>query len=368
MKRLIPLALTSLLALSVATLPVQAATTYTGDRVDGAPVIDQLDIADLPAGQTTRLWFRVSDQAIGQGWYVPVIVIKGAKPGARLLLTAGIHGDELNGLAVIDRLVAETDPATLSGSIVTIPGLNSPGLLHSTRAFSSTGGTGGANLNRLMPGNPHGSPSDLYASRLWSKLFIGNADLAVDLHTQSQGSTYPMYIFAETGGARAMADLIGADVINMDPGVDGAVENMLNAHGFSAITLELGGAETFDAAMIERGVKGLRNLMRAHAMIPGKAEALKTGFVGNTTLDVTSPRGGYAYLKVRLGDTVKAGDLLATVHDGLGRETGRVLAPHDGQVLSHITDPRVEPGQMTVRLIWWDAKGVCAQTGCPPKK
>lgn len=143
---------------------------------------------------------------------------------------------------------------------------------------------------------------------------------------------------------------------------------MLNAHGFSAITLELGGAETFDTAMIERGVKGLRNLMRAHTMIPGKTEALKTGFVGNTTLDVTSPRGGYAYLKVRLGDTVKAGDLLATVHDGLGRETGRVLAPHDGQVLSHITDPRVEPGQMTVRLIWWDAKGVCAQTGCPPKK
>jgi len=368
MKFLIPLALTSALALSLPSVPVQAATVYTGDRVDGAKVIDRLDISDLPAGETTRLWFRVSDQAIGQGWYVPVIVIKGAKPGARLLLTAGIHGDELNGIAVIDRLVAETDPKTLSGSIVAIPGLNTPGLLHSTRAFTSTGGTGGANLNRLMPGNEHGSASDLYASRLWSKLFIGNADLAVDLHTQSRGTTYPMYIFAETAGARAIADYIGADVLNMDPGVDGAVENMLNAVGFSAITLELGESESFDTVMIDRGVKGIRNLMRGHAMISGAPETLKTGMIGNTVLDVTSPRGGYAYVKVKLGDQVKAGDLLAVVHDGLGRETGRITAPHDGQVLSHVTDPRVDPGQMAVRLIWWDDKGVCARTGCPEKK
>jgi hypothetical protein len=143
-----------------------------GDRIDGAPIIERLDAASLPRGQMHRFYFRAGDQNTGQGWYVPVMVMTGAKPGPRLLLTAAIHGDELNGIAVIHKLFAETDPRTLKGAIVAVPGLNTPGLIASNRNLQSSNDGGGAvNLNRVMPGNPDADEfGAFYAGRLWSNL------------------------------------------------------------------------------------------------------------------------------------------------------------------------------------------------------
>ena len=105
--------------------PVAAATDRVGS-IDGVAIVDRLDVADLPAGQMQRFWFRAGETAIAQSWYVPVIVVKGARPGPKLLLTAAIHGDELNGIDVIHQLVAGLDPAQMAGTLVAVPGLNTP--------------------------------------------------------------------------------------------------------------------------------------------------------------------------------------------------------------------------------------------------
>ncbi len=146
---------------------LSAQAVRTGDRNDGTPMIDRLDGGDFAPGQVHRFWFRISDNAIGQAWYVPVVVVKGARPGHQLLLTAGIEGDELNGIDVILKLVRTIDPAQLSGTIVTVPGLNTPGLLHHSRPFALGEGADGANLNWLMPGDVTSSArASLYAGRL----------------------------------------------------------------------------------------------------------------------------------------------------------------------------------------------------------
>ena len=92
------------LALLVAA-PTLAATEAAGS-LDGVTIIDRLDVNDIAAGSVQRFWFRAGMSPVGQPWLVPVVVIKGAQPGPRLLLTAGIHGDELNGIAVLHRLLA----------------------------------------------------------------------------------------------------------------------------------------------------------------------------------------------------------------------------------------------------------------------
>ncbi len=344
-----------------------ATTVKTGDRIDGVAVIDRLDVADLPAGSESKFFFRVIDQSIGQGWYVPVIVIKGAKSGVRLLVTAGIHGDELNGIAVIHQLAVSIDPKTLSGTLVMVPGLNTAGLLHSTRGFTSNEiGTNGDNLNRAMPGSEDGGPSSRYAARLWSQLFIGNADYAIDLHTQSRGGSYPGYVFAQTSAARRIADMLRPDVIGMDPGIEGTVENMLNPAGIPAVTYELGSPERFDEGMIGRAAKGIRNVMIDKAMLTGKPDLSDPApYVGNVVTDIASPRGGLAHTLVRLGQDVQAGDAVATISNPFGEITATLTAPLSGHVLSVITDPRIEPGVMVVRLITWSDQGVCTRDGCP---
>jgi predicted deacylase len=345
-----------------------AATILTGDRIDSVDVIDKLDVTDRPAGSSAHYYFRVMDQALGQGWYVPVIVIKGVRSGPKLLLTAGIHGDELSGIAAIQQIVKDIDPKTLSGSVVAVPGLNTPGLLHSTRGFTpTTSRSDDGNLNRLMPGNSNSdSPAEIYAARLWNGLIWGNADIVIDMHTQSHGTVYPLYAFAKTAAARHIADLIQPDIINMDPGVKGSVETTLDDDGVTAITLEMGGAEVFDPQMIARAVRGVRNVMIDQGMIAGQIDLSgPTPYVGNTDLDVTTPRGGYAHLKVALGDVVKAGQTLAVVTDPFGDAVATVTSPQDGKVLSMATDPRRDQGDMLVRVIYWSPTGVCAQTGCP---
>jgi uncharacterized protein len=80
-----------LLGAALAAIPAQAATAFTGDILDGVKVISQLDVSDLEGGKKHRFLFQGVEMATGQRWLVPVMVAKGANPGKRILLSAGVH-------------------------------------------------------------------------------------------------------------------------------------------------------------------------------------------------------------------------------------------------------------------------------------
>ena len=358
--------LAALVLLHTAT-PLSAQTNPTGDRLDGTAVIDRLDAADLAPGEVHRFWFRAGDTALGQAWYVPVIVVKGAHPGQRLLLTAGIHGDELNGIDVIQQLSHRIDPATLSGTLVMVPGLNTPGLTNGTRLFTPRGGTDGDNLNRVMPGKDEAGTylSRTYAHRLWNRLMRPNADRAIDLHTQSAGTAYVFYAFASSPEARAIAESVAPDIIRLDPGERGTVENEMVPAGVPAITLEIGHPEIFDAAMNARTIDGILRVMEDMDMLAdGTApHATVTPFVGNKQEEVRSPRGGWARLLVALNQDVVAGQPVATLSDAFGRTIATLTAPVSGRVSSTATDPRRDEGSMLLRIAYWSDDPACA-AGC----
>ena len=347
--------------------PVAAQTNRTGDRLDGTAVIDRLDARDLKRGEVHRFWFRAGDTALGQAWYVPVVVVQGAKPGPRLLLTAGIHGDELSGIAVLHRLARAVDPATLSGSLVMVPGLNTPGLNNSTRSFTPRGGTGGDNMNRVMPGKdtPGSSLADIYAHNLWHRLMRPNADRMIDLHTQSRGTSYNLYAFVSSPEAREIAEAIAPDTIRLDPGQRGTVENEMVPDGVPAITLELGAPEVWDDAMITRSHDGILRLMAKMAMLPASAAPPATAkpFVANNQAQVRSPMGGWVTLHVRLNDMVTQDQPVATISDAFGRNRTTLTAPVAGQIVAIATDPRNDVGDMVVRIGYNDPDPKCA-AGC----
>ena len=351
-----------LLALAIAA-PANAATERVGS-LDGAAIIDRLDAADIAPGTTERLWFRAGTSALAQPWLVPVIVIKGARPGPRLLLTAGIHGDELTGIDVIHRL-ASIDPATLAGTLVMVPGLNTPGLLQSARQWTPDDTREAPNLNREMPGVDGGRGVEDYAGRLWSRLLRPNADQAVDLHTQSRGTAYPMYAFASTPRARVMAELMAPDIIKLDAaGEKGTIENEMVRAGVPAITLELGKPEIFDTGMVGRAVGGIVNLMREMKMLAGPV-VLRSPitFTGNRQDVVRAPRAGFVVLAVALGADVVKGQEIAVISDAFGRVTDRIAAPVSGRISTISTDPRRGRGDMVVRIIMVSDDPKCAM-GC----
>jgi uncharacterized protein len=349
-------------ALLMLATPLMAATEQVGSLGE-IPVIDRLDVADLPGGQVSRFWFRAGISALTQPWLVPVIVVKGAKPGPKLLVTAGIHGDELNGIDVIHRL-ARIDPATLSGTLVMVPGLNTPGLLQGTREWTPDHSRASPNLNRVMPGEDGGRGIDDYAGRLWSRLMRPNADQAIDLHTQSRGTSYPMYVFASTPRAVRMAELMAPDVIKLDQGEKGTVENEMVRAGVPAITLELGKPEVFDPVMVGRAEAGISNLMREMGMLAGAvAPRSPKIFTGNKQEAARASQPGFAHWSVALGDDVQKGQEIGTISDGFGRVVERVVAPVAGRISMLPTDPRRDRGDTMARIIYVSDAPECAQ-GC----
>ena len=351
------------IAALIAAPPVLAATESAGS-LDGVTIVDRLDVNDLATGSVQRYWFRAGTNQLGQPWLVPVVVVKGAQPGPRLMITAGIHGDELNGIAVLHRLAAGIDPAKLAGTLTLVPGLNPPGLLQSTRQWTPDWSRSAPNLNRELPGKEGGNGIADYAGRLWSRLIRPNADSAVDLHTQSRGTAYMMYAFASTPRTRRMAELVAPDIIKMDKGDKGTVENTLTDDGVPAITLELGRPEMFDDIMIARAESGLINLMRELKMLPGKVNPAPANlFVANDIVAARATRPGWARLLLPLGSAVKKDQPIAEVRDAFGMVLETVMAPNAGRINMITTDPRVAQGDTIARIVWWSTDTACAN-GC----
>ncbi|GAM62883.1 deacylase [Vibrio ishigakensis] len=244
-------------------------TEYLKDVIDGYQVISKLNVNDLEAGEHT-FWFRVGTNALGQWQHLPVMVFKGKEQGKRFVITAGVHGDEYNGILTSHQIGEALSGKVNRGSVVIVPTINLSGTLNHNRDYiSNDPDHSTANLNRFFPGNKEGNEAQRYVFNVWEYLLKPNADLAIDLHTQTSGTVYPLYAFADyrMPDCVKMAKLIGPDVILDDPGDPGILETVWNRSGIPSTTLEVGMGRYSDYPLIERSVKGVLNCLSSYELI-----------------------------------------------------------------------------------------------------
>ncbi|WP_262692056.1 succinylglutamate desuccinylase/aspartoacylase family protein [Kordiimonas aestuarii] len=318
--------------------------------VGDVPVIDKLDTSALATGRH-QFYFNAGRGATGVPSLVPVIVLKGVKPGKQLLLTAAVHGDELNGIRVIHRLMSMVSPEKLSGTIVAVPGVNQPGMEAHSRYFGVRGG----DPNRAFPGTEkRGDAEARFAYHLWHGLLLPGTDLVVDLHTQTTGTSYPLFVFADFRNdiVREMAFSLMPDMIKNDPGEDGTLETSMVRKGIPAVTFEIGGPKQFQAGLIDKALNGLENFLNAQGFLAeGENRAAPTPVVGSSFTNVYAGEGGLAVIEVDLKDHVKKGDPIATLYDPFGRPLRHHYAPVSGAVVAVATDPVRDAGAMLVRIL-----------------
>jgi len=332
------------------------ATEFNGDKIDGVPVITKLNVHDLEEGMH-RFMFKGADMNIGQSWYVPVMVAKGANPGKKLLLITGVHGDELNGTRVIQQIFADLDPEKLSGTVVGVVQASPNALLHISRHWHlSTDGGGYENMNRLFPGDAKGNTAEIHAHKLWHNLWHGNADYVIDMHSQSTDTEYPLFIYADyqTKGAEHLAKLFPADQLINSSGEAGTVENTFDEQRIPAITIEIGGARRFQPEYIERTVEGVHNVLVDLKILEGKMKrtAKEFGtFCGEDMESVCAEVGGYAEILVNIGDMVTKWQKIALQRNPFGDEIIQYYAPMSGMVVSVGTSATREAGGLLVRIL-----------------
>lgn len=278
---------------------------------------------------------------------IPVILLRGAREGKTLVATAGVHGDEYEGVRAIFDLTQSLNPAAMSGDLLCVPVANPEAFW----AVSRTNPIDGANLARVFPGRADGTLTEVIAHTIGTAI-LPHADLYIDLH--SAGVRYEMppligYYSAMPAAAEA-ARIFGADVIWSHPVVaEGRTVSRATELGIPWLYTEMRGAGRIhpdDLAMLRRG---LNNLLCHLGIIPGTPQApaprLRLHGDGNIDKGILSDKRGFLIPAVTLLESVAAGQLLGSLHAIDGTKIEDYFAPCSGIVVLTHACPLVQPGE-----------------------
>ena len=274
-----------------------------------------------------------------------MLVTRGATPGPTVCLIAGIHGDELNGIEIVRKVVERLTPRRISGMVIAVPVANLHGFRRSSRYLPDR-----RDLNRFFPGTPTGSSASRIAYSLWDGV-IRHCTSLIDLHTGSFHRTNLPQVRIDTSDPRSLALARGfasASVIH-DPGQDGTLRRAARLAGIGAITYEAGEPLRFQEGEIARGVEGVRNVLAALGM-SDDAPVIVSPRVYQRTRWVRVDDGGIFFTRRKLGEQVNPGDLLGTVTDPVTNESKRVEAPLRGRIIGMALPQVVIPGYAAFHL------------------
>ncbi len=316
-------------------------------KKDGTQVVRKLELSAIPPGSRQRYWLNLVRDGVGSPIYLPVIVLKGAADGPVLGLTAAVHGDELNGIPVIQRLFREVDPGRLSGTLVGVPVVNIPSLHRKQRRFIDD-----VDLNDIMPGKKDGNVSEVYAHRFVHRI-IRHLDYLVDLHTASFGRINSYYIRANLDDpvTRRMALLQNAQIIVHNRPSDGTLRGAAAELGIHAITLEVGDPNVFQRGLIRSGLTGVHNLMVDLGMLEDKLEAPdQPPVVCSRSYWIYTDTGGILTVPPGLADRLEAGQTIGILRNIFGDEVRRYQAPEAGVVVGKSVSPINQTGGRILHL------------------
>jgi predicted deacylase len=325
-------------------------TVYTGDVIQGKKVISALDVNDLEPGMH-RFYFQGVQMPTGQHWYVSVTVAKGMKPGKRLVLVSGVHGDEISPVRTIQSVMSQLDPAEMSGAVVAVPDVSRPALEAMARRWPNSGrGIDLIDINREWPGNEDGaSAPSRHAGLLFNRLFKPNADYAIDFHTGATGMSITAFHLArmDLPEVKAMAELFPIDQIFDNPAYPTLLANAFINAGIPSFTPEIGAARIFDHTMIPLFVEGTMNVLKHHGIIAGPMG--RTGrdtdiFIANSGHTVLATHGGFVEVLVQLNEKVEVGRKVAIQRNTFGEVVAEYSSAVEGEVSGYRTDATAEPG------------------------
>jgi len=333
----------------------------TGDVIQGKKVIRALDVNTLERGKKHAFYFEGVQMPTGQHWYVSVMVAVGTKPGKRIALTSGVHGDEISPVHMIQTVMSKLDPAQMSGTVLAVPDVSRPALEGMARRWPNSGrGIDLTDMNREWPGNENGaSAASRHAGILFNKLLRPNADYALDFHTGTTGMDVTAFNLArmELPEVRAMAELFPIDQIFDNAAYPTLLANAFIKVGIPALTPEIGASRILDLDMIPLFVEGTMNVLKHHGIIAGQMG--RTGrdtniFVANSGHTILATHGGFVELLVKLKDKVNVGQKVAIQRNTFGEVVAEYTSGVAGEIMARRSDATADPGTPLIGILYND--------------
>ena len=294
----------------------------------------------LVDGETWDLYLDVTQAYSGADVQLPLRVECATKDGPTVLLTAAVHGDELNGTGVIRELILSPPFELSRGTLVLVPVVNIPGFERRTRYLPDR-----RDLNRCFPGLEEGSLASRIAYTIFEEI-VRACDYCIDFHTAAVHRTNFPNVRGDLNNdeVRRIAEAFGASVLLDSLGPKKTLRRTATDAGCPTIVIEAGEVWKIEPAIVEFGVQGVCNVLGELGMIEWKQKKPPYRARIERHRWLRSEAGGMLRFHARPGDVLEKGQPIASCLTLLGEERGLVLAPDDGIVVGSTTLPSVKPG------------------------
>lgn len=290
------------------------AIAINGDTIE--PGKDQqvrIEIARLPSGTLID---------------IPVHVFNAKKAGPTVLLQAGLHGDEINGVETLRRLLQDKTFKIQKGSVIVVPILNIFGFIHFSRDVPD-----GKDVNRSFPGTRSGSLASRIAYN-YTKEVLPQIDLAIDLHTGgAKRHNFPQIRFTEDDDmSKELAEAFSAPFYFASRLINGSFRRTMFRMNKPSIVYEAGESMRFDEQSIEVGVAGIKNVLSKLEILSSENRSAKKPTYLEKTKWLRAAKAGMFVPKVNNGSKVNKGQVLGMVTDIHINKNKQIKAPFDGYV------------------------------------
>lgn len=271
-----------------------------------------------------------------------VHVVHGRRPGPTMFVSAAVHGDEVNGVEIVRRLLRAPNLDNMKGTLLAIPIVNAFGFLNHSRYLPDR-----RDLNRTFPGTTAGSLAARLAYIFMNEIVV-RSDVGIDLHTAAIHRTNLPQIRVSPSKPETLvlADVFGAPLIVTTKIRDGSLRKAAQEKGVDILVFEAGEALRFDEFAARVGVTGILRVMHHLGMIPAKGIAKpKVAPLRSTSSTwLRAPAGGLLRTFKTTGEQVNKGDVLGVISDPFGETETEILVEEAGLLIGRTNLPVVNEG------------------------
>lgn len=295
---------------------------------------------EVPPSTSTRLVWTPEDVVSGLAERTPVLVVNGKTPGKTLCLTGAVHGDELNGIEMIRRIMYQLKPEELTGTVIGVPVVNIMGFRRNSRYLPDR-----RDLNRYFPGNTHGSSASRIAHSFFTNI-IRHCDALVDIHTGSFHRTNLTQLRADLSNEQVaeLAQSFGVIAVLNSRGNSGSLRAAAVRAGIPSVTVEAGEPMRMQSDVVAEGTKAIEMLLAKMGMYGRTSKWTRQAPVYYKSVWVRSDQSGILFSRAPLGKRVVKGEVLGTVTDPITNKRSDVVSPYQGRILGMALDQVVLPG------------------------
>jgi len=298
---------------------------------------------DVGLGQSAKVNFNVAKLHTQNTIDVPVIIERSKKPGPVVLITAGIHGDEVNGVEIVRQIISKGINKPKRGTIICIPVINVFGFINLDRQFPD-----GRDLNRVFPGTSAGSLASRVANKLVTEI-LPHADLVLDFHTggADRFNAAQIRITKNDDKLEELAQVFGAPFIFYSNNISKSFRKTCQKAGVPILLFEGGKSSNIDNTITNIGVNGIKRILYHLNMLNRNFKASQTKNPCICLLDSKWIRAKYSGMfkaTITINSEVKKGDILGNITDPYGSFNHFVKAPNDGYIFNINESPIIYQG------------------------